>query len=473
MKRALSKKNLWEKLPPSLKTVAGYILGILPMPYLLGRGFRKTLFFVEDAQWWPSERAQQYQLSELRRVCTLAYERSAYYRKVFESIGFHPQDLKTIENIRGLPLIDRETLKRYVEKMCTVSPQSPEVDYITTAGTSGSPLSFYTSSRRSGIEYAYLISGWKRAGFLLGMKKVVLRGKVVSKDHHGLYQEYDPLLKQQYYSTFHMTEVEMRRYINHISGVGPCYLHAYPSSVAILAHFLRRNNNKPPQNILGILAESENVYPEQRSMVEDVFGCRYFSSYGHTEKLVAAAECERSRNYHVWPTYGFLELLDEHDRPVTTPGQRGEIVATGFINTIVPFIRYRTGDYATYVGDRCEECGREQPLIGDIRGHNIQECLVAIDNTLIPWSAVNMHDDTFNDVVKFQFYQDTPGRATLKIVPSDGFSDGNVQRISKNLGKKVDGRIEFRIQLVDSVPLTNRGKVIYVDQRIPDIKIER
>ncbi|MBU0717606.1 MAG: phenylacetate--CoA ligase family protein, partial [Planctomycetes bacterium] len=105
-----------------------------------------------------------------------------------------------------------------------------------------------------------------------------------------------------------------------------------------MVRFMRHTGRVVPSNICGVLAESEIVYPDDRALAEQLLGVRYFSSYGHTEKLVMAAECEHSGDYHVWPTYGIAELLDDEGRPITTPGQRGEIVGTGFINTIVPFI---------------------------------------------------------------------------------------------------------------------------------------
>jgi len=240
-----------------------------------------------------------------------------------------------------------------------------------------------------------------------------------------------------------------------------------------LVRFILRTGVAVPSNICGIIAESEIVYPEQRQMVEKVFGCRLFSCYGHSEKLVLAVGCEKSDNYHVWPTYGYFELLDAEGNLVTTPGQRGEIVGTGFINTVMPFIRYRTGDWATYVGDRCEACGREHTLIRDIRGHRTQEVLIASDGSEISWTAVNMHDDTFLHVRQFQFVQEIPGQAVLRIVPACGFDERDTQRIKLNLGHKLDGRLRISIEQVSAIHLSPRGKAIYVDQRIVSIPQEK
>ena len=75
-----------------------------------------------------------------------------------------------------------------------------------------------------------------------------------------------------------------------------------------------------------------------------------------------------------------------------------------------------------------------------------------------------MHDDTFNHVRQFQFMQEVAGRAVLRIVPTDGFGEGDVRRIYRNLGHKLDGRLTFTIERVDTIRLTARGKAIYVDQ---------
>lgn len=466
MKKALSAKNVWDAAPRSVRAAAGRVLGLIPLPVILGRAFRRNRRFVGQADRWSAAQARGYALDQLRRLGVLAYEKTRFYRKTFAGVGFDPRDLKRVEDLQHLPTIDKTTIQNHLDEMCTTSTNSRRVDYASTGGTSGTPLAFYMPAGRSAVEYAYLVTSWQRAGYTPGMPLAVLRGKVVSEDRHGLRHEYDPLLRHHTYSNFHMTDENMGRYLEHIAGLGPCMLHVYPSSVAALARFVRRSGLTPPRNIRGIIAESEIVYDDQRRLAEEVFGCRYFSCYGHTEKLVLAAECEHSVDYHVWPTYGYFELLDDEGKPITTPGRRGEIVGTGFINAIVPFIRYRTGDYATYVGDRCDACGREHVIIKDIQGHRTQEVLVAADGSEISWTSLNMHDDTFAHVRQFQFYQDTPGRAVLKVIPAEGFAENDGPRILRNLGRKFDGRLDFTIECTDAIALSPRAKAIYVDQRI-------
>ena len=465
--RALSRKNLWEQAPAPVKAALGSVVGLLPPHAIFGRRFTRQLRFLQDSQWWTEEKSRAYQLEELRKLCQHAQERTFYYREVFRAAGFDPRDLKRPEDLAALPTLDRETLQNRLAEMCAVPIPSRRVDYVSTGGSSGEPVRFYINSHRSSIEYAYLVSGWERAGFRLGTPLAVVRGRVVRANATGLHHEFDPLLRHHYYSSFHLTATDIPRYLDHIASIGPCFLHVYPSSIAAIARYLRGTARRGPSNVIGILAESEAVYAEDHALVQETFGCRYSASYGLTEKVVAASGCEKSANYHVWPTYGYFELLDAAGRQVTTPGARGEIVGTGFINKAVPFIRYRTGDYATYLGSRCEACGRAHPIITDIQGRRPREFLVAKDQSLIAWTALNMHDDSFDRVLRFQFRQDTPGRATLSIVPAEGFSAADAARIRRNLEEKCDGAITLTIETVESIRLSPAGKAIYVDQRLP------
>ena len=468
VKKALSRKNLWERTPQFVKSTLGLGLGFVPLRWLLGRHFRKNLNSVREAQWWSAERAREYQLKRLREILQLAYEGTDFYRQMFDDSGFHPHDLKKLSDMNRLPIINKQTVRENLSRMCTKDIKNLDVDFGSTGSTSGMPLHFYLNASRSYVEFAYLTASWERVGFTAGMPMAVLRGRTVQADRTGMHHQWDPILRHHYYSSFHMSDDSMAKYLEHIATIGPCFLHVYPSTVTALARYIIRSKRKAPDNIRGIIAESEILYPDQRQMVKEIFGCRLLSCYGQSEKVVLAVGCEHSDDYHVWPTYGYFELLDSDGNQVNTPGQRGEIVGTSFINTVMPFIRYRTGDWATYVGERCEACGREHVMIRDIRGHRTQEVLIAADGSEIPWAALNMHDDTLLHVHRFQFVQENWGKAVLRIVPADGFTTNDAKRIEKNLGKTLGGRLVFTIEPVDAIPFSPRGKAIYVDQKIPN-----
>lgn len=458
MKTAFSKKNLWDKTPLLVKNSLGRGLGVFPQEWLLGKSFRKNLRFVREAQWWPQEHSREYQLRRLQEILKLAYDNTKFYRRTFDSVGFHPNDFKSLDCISLLPTINKQVVVENLSQMHTGPLTGRDVDFISTGGTSGTPLNFYINSGRSAIEYAYLTTSWQRAGYTLGMPMAVLRGRIVKPGRNGLRHEYDPILRHHYYSNFHMTNENIRLYLEHIQTLGSCMLHAYPSSAHTFASYIIRTGQPIPQNVKGILLESENLYPDQVIDIERAFGAKTLSCYGHSEKLVLAVQCEHSSNYHIWPSYGYFELLDADNKPVRKAGQAGEIVGTGFINTVVPFIRYRTGDYATYVGDRCQACGREQTLITDIKGRWPQGWLVGIDGSIVSMTALNIHDDTFKNVCGYQFQQLVPGKATLCVVPLITLDEGEKNRIITNMNKRLQGQVVLNLEVRAELIKTARGK---------------
>lgn len=464
MRKAISKKNLWEASPRWVKNSLGKVMGLLPTDTILGSKFRENLRFVRETEHWPSFQTQAYQLQRLQDILRLAYDKTDYYREEFDRIGFKLQDFKSVSDMSTLPLIDKSVVIDNLDRMMTKPKNTAGIDYVATGGSSGNQLRFYIDAGRSAVEFAYLSASWERCGHQVGMPSAVFRGQIVPPDRNGLRHEFDPILRRHYYSNFHMDENSIKKYLQHIETIGPCFLLAYPSSAFALAQFLVKTKTPLNAHIKAVLAGSENVYPDQRRYIEEAFGCRFFSWYGHSEKLVMAAECESSSDYHVWPTYGYCELIAEDGSPVRQVGQRGEIVGTGFINTVVPFIRYRTGDFAEYVGEKCEACSREMLILRNLEGRWPQGDLVGKDGGLISMTTVNVHDDTFDKVRDYQFRQSIAGQAILSVVPLYDLTETDRKRIIEGMNKRLQGQITLELKVQSELLQTGRGKILRVIQ---------
>jgi len=235
-----------------------------------------------------------------------------------------------------------------------------------------------------------------------------------------------------------------------------------------LVEFAASEGLNLPASIQAVLLESEALFPHQRASFRDK-KLRTFSCYGHSEKLVMAAQCEGSDEFHVHPTYGYCEVLDQNGA-VASPGESGEIVGTGFINEVMPFIRYRTGDGVTRGGDKCSACGRQHLLLKEIQGRWGQEFLVSRDGrTLISMTSLNLHDDTFDGITRFQFQQNVPGKVVLKLVSTKATGAKDAARFQRHFEPKLAHAIDLEVQFVDEIPLTRMGKQPMIDQRCPDV----
>lgn len=457
-------QRLYIDSPRIVKQSAGALLRFIPPEYLFGKKFREIRKYIKDTEFLSREKLLEIQLSRLREMLIYSYNNVPYYRRLFDKHGIKVEKIESCDEIRKIPLLDRQQVKENFETLQSTSFKKSLRSYATTGGTSGQPLKFYIDKARSSIEWAFLTYIWERIGYRLNDKRLVLRGEVIKNNRNKLWL-YDPLLNQLSLSTFHMTEENLWNYLGLIQDFGPKFIHGYPSAIIVLAQFIRQNNITLKFKLKGIISISENIIKAQREYIEDTFKTRFFSFYGHSEKLILAAECEKSNLYHVQPQYGFAEIIDSKGEPVVEEGQVGELVGTGFINHAMPFIRYRTGDIVEYTSRQCE-CGRDYLLLKTIRGRWLQEMLVTKKNSLISITALNVHSDIFDKVIKFQFEQDEPGKAILKIIKSPDYSETDTKSIIKELNAKLDSQIDLQLDFVENIPSTQIGKSIFLKQNI-------
>ena len=260
-----------------------------------------------------------------------------------------------------------------------------------------------------------------------------------------------------------MTEENLEKYCVAIEKYKPEFIHGYMSAIMMLAKYVESRGGGLKHSFKGILAVSENILREQRDYVEKVFGARVFSFYGHSERLVIAGECEKSSQYHIEPLYGYCELLDRNGRQAN----EGEITGTGFLNDAMPLIRYRTGDIASWSGEKECPCGRHALRLAGVQGRWNQDMLVTKEGAYVSLAALNIHSDEFDYIVRYKLVQDEPGVVTMKILPQKEYSNEKGKRIKGLLEEKVSGKIRFDLQLVDDLPVGANGKYKIVDQRLP------
>ena len=202
----------------------------------------------------------------------------------------------------------------------------------------------------------------------------------------------------------------------------------------------------------------------QRELIESQFGCKIFAGYGHSERAVDAVECERHQGYHLSMEYGILEVVDDAGRPVTEEGQMGRAIGTGLDTYSMPMIRYDTEDIVQYTQRKCS-CGRNVPLISGIEGR-VQEFIVTADDELISLAAIHVRTPSYNNVVQFQFLQESKGELTLRIVPSPNYSAEDTRQILEELRTQFHSKVKIEPEFVDGIPRTARGKYRFLDQRL-------
>lgn len=458
-------KELARRLPPPLERAVRYAYGAIPMEIRLGRRYRRMRAFLRESQRWNREQLLDYQTKQLADLLQYAYDNVEYYREVFDSRKIKPRDIRTVQDLSQLPFLTKDLIKEHLQSL--VSKEFPLETLIrqTTGGSTGQALGFYEPQYAEGIENAFMFEQWLRVGYQLGDGLASLRGNIVLReDNHALWQA-DPIRKVVLFSAYHIDQETTPRYVAEMQRRRIQFLHGHPSSIATLAGLLVRQNLHYPLKC--VLGGSEAVYEFQEELVNKAFGCRIFSWYGQSEKVVLAGECEQSKYYHCFPEYGVTEIVDSCGRQIWEPGKPGEIVGTGFINRAMPFIRYRAGDIASFVETTCP-CGRNYPLLSRVEGRT-DEYVYTSDGRALSLTGLifGQHFDAFSRLRKMQLHQTRRGLVEVRIVPYPDFSHDDENEI-RQLMKKCAGKgLEVAFSYPDEIAATTRGKHRFLVQDLP------
>ena len=428
--------------------------------------YKKTYSLLRRSRWWSREELAAYQAAALARLLDHAYTNVPYYRRVFDDRGLVPGDIRTPADLALLPVLTREDLQNNLPDLKARNYPESAFEYVTTGGSTGIPVGFYYEKGASRArEWAFMKTQWDRVGYRFGDKCVVLRGYIVGSARDAVYWKKTLFGRWLLMSSHHMTEETLPAYISEIRRFKPRFIQSYPSTAALLARYMTEHGVTPFPTVKAVLCGSENLYPWQRHLLEEAFGCRVFSWYGNSEQTVLAGECEESTHYHIFPEYGIVELIGRDGRPVERPGEMGEVVATNLTNYVCPLIRYRTMDLAIAAQGPCT-CGRHYPLLEDVEGR-LHEFIVTKDRRLISMTAVNMHCGVFDNVVQFQFHQEMVGEVVLNIVRKPGYTDRDTEYILSELEKKFEGDVDVTVHYVTEIPRTRRGKYRFLIQDLP------
>ena len=360
-----------------------------------------------------------------------------------------------------ISFIDKDVILENYDSF--INPYVSMVDYDTgtTGGTSGKPLTFIAPKNRYIVELATMHTLWEQAGYKFDVRAVI-RNHCLPENKDYLI---NPLTREVIFDGFRLTDEYFDRICRIIQKMRIHFIHCYPSTAYEFALFLKKKGTKF-QNIKAFLSGSENIFDYQRNLIEEDLGIRFYNWYGHSEKLILAGYCQKTDYYHAEPTYGYFELLDDEGQVVKKPGGFGEIVGTSFHNPGMPFIRYRTGDYAEYVGDKCGACGRRLPVFRNVCGRWSGDRIYNADGSFVTTTALNLHNELYQVINGIQYLQKRKGELIVLIVKSSLFTDAHEKDLYDHFIGKLNADTKVFIKYVSSLTRNKNGKFVHIISEI-------
>jgi phenylacetate-CoA ligase len=441
--------KLYEAAPQPLKSLVGRAYRAIPASLRYGQSY--TLFQDEAraVESWDAETIGRYQIKAVRESL-MAAAKAPFYATRFAERGLDPTKFEAPEQLVDYPLLTKQDLLLHREEMVNPGIEASQRLYITTGGSSGVPVGFYLHKGVSRPkEQAYLEAQWSRRGYRAGDRVAVIRGGVTSSKACGGISYYDATRNWLILSSYHLTLERLPEYVAALNKFRPQHLHAYPSAALMLARGLEQTGMKLDVELTSLLCGSEKLTSESQAYLEQAFGAPVFHWYGHSERVVLAAQGRTSNHLCFWPTYGFVEFGDPDAN-----GHR-EVIGTSFHNQVMPLIRYRTGDYVKLASAP----DAELPMIEveEVVGRDY-EFLVSATGRRISLTAINMHDHIFDGLMAVQFFQERKGEVEFRYQPGPQWPNSNEESMRSGLMKKLGDDFTLILREVSEVEKTSAGK---------------
>jgi phenylacetate-CoA ligase len=301
------------------------------------------------SQLEPIERASEdelrsLQLTRLKQALARVYASVAPYREKCERAGVHPQDLRTLADLRHFPFTVKDDLRTHYPFGLLAVPREQVLRVHASSGTTGKPT--VVAYTRGDIEtWAALVArSIRAAGGRPGDVVHVAYGYGLFTGGLGAHYGAEYLGC----TVIPMSGGQTQKQVQLICDFKPDIIMVTPSYLlAIAEEFLRQGLDPAASSLrIGIFG-AEPWSAAMRAEIESRMGIDALDIYGLSEVMGpgVASECAETKDGPViWEDHFFPEIIDPASGEVLPEGASGELVFTTLTKEALPLIRYRTRD---------------------------------------------------------------------------------------------------------------------------------
>jgi phenylacetate-CoA ligase len=344
-------------------------------------------YWQKDQETMPREQLLALQEHRLRRMMKYVWDRSAFYRRKFEQSGIDWQEIRTLEDLRLLPLTTKAELRQnqagcveqgrtaYADVLCV--PEEDISVIISTAGTTGLPILMpFTAEDRYNTSLAFghsALRGIYSMGveqddiflYLYNMGGAIVGGGAGFITIGGCPPNPPIPMIPGHIGKSKLVLETMRK-------MGVTWLYATPSFVLYLAELAAKSGFDPRRDFkvrkIRVGGEPGPIaLPEIRGKIEEAWGCDCYDGWGQAETQTRAIECVEKRGGHAMEDMSIFEVIDPETKKPLPEGEMGLLVVTSLTGQGSPLIRFDVNDLVRFDYEVCG-CGRTGARMVLIRG---------------------------------------------------------------------------------------------------------
>lgn len=385
---------------------------------------------IPDIEKASQEEIKKFQNGKLIQLLKYLNTNSSFYQRKFKSEQIDVSKITCVSDLQTISLTTKDDLQNFNDDFICVN-KSEIVDYVTTSGTLGKPVTFaltdndldrlayneaisFSCAGVSKTDVVQLMTTMDRrfmAGlaYFLGVRKL---GAGMIRVGVGIPElQWDSILKFK-----------------------PTYLIAVPSFLLKLIQYAEANNiDFNASSVKGVVCIGESLRQDDFSLntlskkITDKWNVKLYSTYASTEMGTAFTECEHMQGGHHHPELIITEIVDKNSQPVKE-GEEGELVITTLGFEALPLLRFKTGDIVKAHYGECN-CGRNTMRLGPVVGRKKQ--MVKYKGTTLYPPA--MHDllNHFDAVECYIIEISTNTIGTDEILIKIASKDNSIELLSK------------------------------------------
>lgn len=356
------------------------------------------------------------QMLKLRTVLENALQFVPFYQERFRQAGVKLEDIRNLSDLRAVPPLSRADLvdnrfelidRRYHSSAAAArskrrGPGEPGLFFgfrgfpivkNTSSGSTGAPTVFFEDGSVSAQSWANELRVKRWFGLRPGVREarlVRVSPEFVKKNRSNMFRRM--LWNQMVLPGVNLTANEYSFIACQLRAFRPKTIWAFTSAAAGLSRWIKETGGAPfkpgPELVITWAAP---LYPDEREIIREAFGCRVTNIYGMREVGHIGAFCPHGL-FHVFQESHFLET-----------DVNCELLVTFLRPGPMPFIRYRTGDIGELAVQKCG-CGRNLQIIREFHGRTGEVFTTSDGRMFSPnfWCRTFMDERLASRVKRFQ-----------------------------------------------------------------------
>jgi phenylacetate-CoA ligase len=446
------------------------------------------IYYMHELQGKSQEEIRRVQEAKLTKQLRYCYDHSEFYKSKFDDCGAKPEDIRTMEDLRKLPVFmvkddERRSAEQSLEKyghpfgLHLCAPVEDLYLTGTTSGTTGMPTFSYTFTKN---DMTFLTP---RIGHRMSMAGIGKGDRVAFFFALGIYATTMTLWGLRSLGVLPI-DIDARAGTDLFTKFVTLTRHSYMACTPSLAEYLMR---KGPEllgyevgnfKFKGVLTTGEVgiAIPEIKKKLESAYGCRFYDYWAPCGNAPGIS-CDSEEYYGMHAIApdvctSFDDLVD----PVTkTPvdadvdGAIGEMVQTNLQREACPVVKYAYGDIVQVFLKECPGCGfqgRRIKVIG-----RADDMLIVKGVNVYPAAIRNIVTEFIPEVTgEMRIVLDNPPPRVvpplkLKIEHGKAVGRDDLAALGEKIGTAIHNRIKIRpvIEFVEpeSLPRETRKTQVF------------